>query len=132
MGEVMRRVAVEGRKPEAVGGGGHRRNGAVSGERQHRPDVVASRELLDRRGITDVGDFGDVGPAEPLGVGVVVHDNNAMPETTRVDDRGALVATRADEKDSGHGAMLDVFRQLGGITEGSTTIPAWRSRASAS
>jgi len=49
-----------------------------------------------------------------------------MPEAAGMHDRGALVATRADEEDSGHGAMLDAFRQVGEITERSTTIPAWR------
>ena len=113
VGEAVRRVTGQRGEPEAFGDGGDRRDGAVAPEGQHRRDPVAARELLDRGGVTDVGHFRDVGPSEALGVGIVVHDDDAMAEAARVGDRGALVATRADEEDSGHGAMLDAFPHAG-------------------
>jgi UDP-glucose 4-epimerase len=55
---------------------------------------------------------------EALCVGVVVDRDDAVTEAARVDDRGTLVAARADEEDSGHGAMLDeAFPQPGGSAD---------------
>ena len=75
--------------------------------------------VLDRGGVTDIRDLRHVGVAEALGLRIVVDRDDTMAEAAHVDDRGALVAARADEKDSGHGAMLDeAFPQPGGIADG--------------
>ena len=133
VGEAVRGVRCEAREPEALRDFGDRRHGAVACEGQHRLDAVAECERLDRVGVVDVRDLRHVGVVQPLGLRIVVDGDDTMAETAHVDDRGALVAARADEKDSGHGAMLDEeFPPPGGIADGPTTIPACRSRASAS
>jgi hypothetical protein len=129
--EPVRGVRSERRQAEPLGDSGDDRDRAVLRDGQQRVGAVAPCEALDRVDALDVGHLCDVRVGEPGGGGIVVDGDDAVPELTRVEDRGTLVASRAEQEDCGHGAMLDA-PSLAGSRRGSTTIPACRSRANAS
>jgi hypothetical protein len=68
---------------------------------------VPSRDRLDCVDVGEVDDLGLVGDAEPHGVRIPVDRDDPQSAFARLEDRAALVATRADEEHAQHGAMLD-------------------------
>jgi hypothetical protein len=74
---------------------------------------VSAGDLLDRGGVLDVRDLCDVGVPEGDRPWVGVDRDDVVPSLARTHDRGPLVATRPDEEESGHGAMLDARSRCG-------------------
>ena len=83
---------------------GHR---AVVRDRQDGVDCVPPRQAFHRVRVVDVGHLGDIRVGEARCLGIGVDDDDAMSESAQLQDRGTLVAVRADDEDCGHGAMLD-------------------------
>jgi UDP-glucose 4-epimerase len=118
VGEEVGGLSAERRQAEPLRHDGDHGHGAVAGGREHGVDGVPAGEVLDRVGLADVHELCDVGVAKAHRLGIVVDGDHAVTQAARLDDRGTLVAARADEEDSGHGAMLDVFRRPGGSEDG--------------
>ena len=57
--------------------------------------------------VCEVDDLGHVCQGEPGRVRVSIDRDDAKAPLARLRDRAALVASRADEEDARHGAMLD-------------------------
>jgi hypothetical protein len=67
---------------------------------------VSSPDLLDRIDVGEVDDLRHVRRLEARRVGIAVDCDDADPAIARLGDRAALVASRADEEEARHGAML--------------------------
>ena len=74
---------------------------------QRAVHVVAARDVHDRVDVREVDDLGYVGEGEPGRLRVPVHRDDAEAPLARLRDRAALVASRADEEDARHGAIVD-------------------------
>jgi len=68
---------------------------------------VPAGEVLDSVDVCEVDDLGHVCQGEPGRVRVSIDRDDAKAPLARLRDRAALVASRADEEDARHGAIVD-------------------------
>ena len=88
----------------------------------------AARDVHDRVDVREVDDLGYVGEGEPGRLRVPVHRDDAEAPLARLRDRAALVASRADEEDARHRAIVDARSRKRGCACRAIGTNAARSR----
>ena len=103
----MRGLDPDPRQAERLGHGGHDRDGAIRGHRQHAVDLVPPGGVGDRLDVGEVDDLALVGRGKARRFRVAVDGDDAQPELARALDRTPLVPPRTDHEDrSLHSAAM--------------------------